>query len=481
MSFRINTNVTAMNALRNLGTTGNEFSKSIQRLSTGLKINSAADDPAGLIISESFKAQISGIDQAVHNSQDAINYTKTAEGALDEVNSLLRDARSLAVAAGNTGTLSASQIQANQSQLKSITDSITRIANTTQFGTKKLLDGSSGVNASVTDGADVASINIGGQIGAGTAVTSNGSVAITVTQAATQASVASRAFGVDDTATVGATAGGFTLNGVSFNVASTDTVAQVRDKINAASTQTGVVAVTNDTGTITLKSTAYGSQARIDLTDSTGAFSAAAGYSSATGLSARAQVSVSGSAAVLFTGSQNGNDGLTLSDASGNSIRLNLAGNSTSLAGATVGQVVVGNAQFQIGGNAGQTTSLSLGNFAASNLGAGAVTGLNLSNLDLTTASGATNSLQVIDAAIGQVSTARGGIGSFQKNVLQANIVSLGSAKENLSATESSIADTDIAEEMTNYTKQQILQQAGLSVLAQANSAPQQVLSLLRG
>ncbi len=481
MSFRINTNVTAMNALSNLGKTNDSFSKSIQRLSTGMKINSAADDPAGLIISESFKAQLSGIDQAVHNSQDAINYTKTAEGALDEVNSLLRDARGLAVAAGNTGTLSASQVQANQSQLQSITDSITRISSTTQFGTKKLLDGSSGVNAAVTDGSNVASINIGGTVGTGTPVTSNGAVVVTVTQAATQAKIASRSFGVDDTATVGATAGGFTLNGVSFNVATTDTVAQVRDKINAASAQTGVVAVTNNTGVITLQSAAYGSQARIDLTDSSGAVTAAAGYSSATGLAALAQVKVSGGATVLFTGSQNGYDGLTLSDQSGNSIRLTNAGNSTSVANATVGQVVVGNAQFQIGGNAGQTTSLSLGNFAASNLGAGAVTGLNLSNLDLTSASGATSALQVIDAAIDQVSKSRGSIGSFQRNVLQANITSLGTAKENLSATESSIADTDIAEEMTNYTKTQILQQAGLSVLAQANSAPQGVLSLLRG
>src|SRR5688572_23173199 len=128
MSFRVNTNVAAMNALRNVGATNMEFAKSIARLSTGLRINSAADDPAGLIISENFRAQIAGIDQAIRNSQDAVNYAKTAEGALDEVNRLLRDARALAVAAGNSATLSDEQNQANQRQMSSIVASISRIS-----------------------------------------------------------------------------------------------------------------------------------------------------------------------------------------------------------------------------------------------------------------------------------------------------------------------------------------------------------------
>ena len=132
----------------------------------------------------------------------------------------------------------------------------------------------------------------------------------------------------------------------------------------------------------------------------------------------------------------------------------------------------MGSAQFQIGSNANQTASLSVGNFSASNLG--------LSGLDLSSAAGATSALQAIDSAIDTVSKARGDIGSFQRNVLESNIRSLNTASENLSATESSIRDTDVAQEMTNYTKLQILQQAGISVLGQANQAPQQVLSLLR-
>jgi len=476
MSFRVNTNVAAMNALRNVSQTATDFNKSINRLSTGLRINTAADDPAGLIISENMRAQLSGIDQAVRNSQDAINYAKTAEGALDEVNRLLRDARGLAVAAGNTGTLSSSAIQANQSQLASIVSSITRTAQTTQFGSKKLLDGSSGVNASVTNGTLVGSINIGGQF-AGAAVTSNTSVVATLTQAATQASIT----GV--TATLGQTvgAGSFSINGVTFTTDSTTTAQQTIDSINAAQGQTGVQASHNGTAII-LTSTAFGANARIDLADANGIVRAAgAGSTSATGVNALATVQV-GTATALFTSSQNGYDGLTLSDADGNTVKLTAAGNVTaSVQNATLGQVIVGSSAFQIGANAGQTTSLSLGNFAASQLGGGVVSGKNLSNLDITTASGATDALKVIDAAIESVAKSRGQIGSFQRNVLESNIRSLGTARENLAATESTIRDVDVAAEMTNFTKLQILQQAGMSVLSQANSAPQAVLNLLRG
>jgi flagellin len=479
MSFRVNTNVSAMNALRNLGFNSTEFSKSITRLSTGLRINSAADDPAGLIVSESMRAQMSGLDQAMRNSQDAINYAKTAEGALDEVSRLLRDARSLAVAAANTGTLSNSQIQANQSQLQSISESISRIANNTQFGTKKLLDGSSGVTSAVTNANTLSSLNIGGQFG-GAALSANGAVNMQVTQAATRGAVTSRTFATANTAVGAGNAGSFTLNGVTFTAGATTTANELVEMVNQKSGQTGVTARYDSVGqAIVFETSEWGSNARIDLTDSTGVVrSGGAGASTASGTNALATVTI-GALTSLFTGSQNGNGGLTLSDANGNTLRLTTAGNAVA-ASAPVGQVRVGSASFQIGANAGQTTSLSLGNFASSQLGNGAVGGLNMSNLDVTSASGAQDALSVIDEAISQVTKARGSIGSFQRNVLESNIRSLGVTRENLAATESSIRDVDVAAEMTNYTKLQILQQAGMSVLAQANSAPQQVLALLR-
>jgi flagellin len=481
MSFRVNNNISAMNALRNVNMTDNAFSKSVNKLSTGLRINNASDDPAGLIVSEGFRAQIQSMGQALSNNQSALNYAKTAEGALDEVNKLLRDARSLAVSAGNTGTLDAAQIQANQSQLSSIISSITRISANTEYGLKNLLDGSAGVVGAVSNGANVSSISLSGQFNSA-ALTTNATVTVQVTTAATQASTASKAFAFGTTTM---TAGSFTINGTTFTTSTSDTVNGVLQRINDASSTTGVRATYTTGGAITLTQVSYGATPRIDLSDASAVLLAAAGNASAVGVDAVASVIVdtNGSTAgglttVTFTGGRYGSSALTLSDNDGNAITLTTAGNAVSTYQA--GSVTVGSSQFQIGANANQTTTLSLGNFAASQLGQGVVSGLNLSNLDITSASGATDALKVIDQAISDVTKSRGGIGNFMRNVLESNMRSLGVAKENLAASESMIRDVDIADEMTNYTKLQILNQAGLSVLAQANSAPQSVLSLLR-
>ncbi|MFN8221488.1 MAG: flagellin [Fimbriimonadales bacterium] len=482
MSFRVNTNVAAMNALRNVGQTSTEFGKAINRLSTGLRITSAADDPAGLIISENFRSQIASMDQALRNNQDAVNYAKTAEGALDEVNKLLRDARSLAVASGNSGTLSAEQLQANQTQLNSIISSVTRIASDTAFGTKKLLDGSSGVQGAVTDGTKFSAMYLSGMFG-GAALTTNAAVTVDVTTAADQATVASQTFAFGTTTL---SAGSFTINGTTFTTSSTDTVDGLVKRINDASGQTSVKASYTTGGAITLTQVNYGASNRIDLSDANAVFLSSAGSASDTGTDATATVSIDtngatagGVVTVAFTGGRYGQNAWNLTDTDGNSIMLTAGGNV--VGSYLAGQATVNTASFQIGANAGQTISLALGNFAATELGNGVVAGKNLSNIDLTTSSGATDAMRIIDAAIGQVSKSRGALGSFQRNAVESNIRSLGVAKENLSATESSIRDADIADEMTSFTKLQILQQSGLSVLAQANAAPQAVLSLLRG
>ena len=483
MSFRVNTNISAMNALRNVGVTGMEYQKSITRLSTGLRINSAADDPAGLIISENFRAQISGIDQAIRNNQDAVNYAKTAEGALDEVNRLLRDARSLSVAAGNTGTLSSVQIQANQNQLNSIVNSISRIAQQTQFGNKKLLDGSAGVGASVLSSANVASLYFGGNFN-GSAITTNSLVTVAVGTAATRASLTGSVSFTGTNSLV--SAGTFSVNGTTFSTTASMTVVDVVNMINGASNSTGVAADYTAGAGITLRATQYGTVGNFTLSDASGVINTA-GTASATGVDGIASVTIdsNGSTAgglvtVTFTGGKNGQNGLTLNDGSGNTIQLTEAGNSMGAA-FTAGNLNVGSAQFQVGAFANQTVNLSLGNYVASELGKGVVSGLNLSNLDITTSTGSTNAIMVIDQAISDVARARGEVGSFQRNVIESNIRSLGISKENLSATESTIRDTEVASEMTNFTKLQILQQSGMAMLAQANNAPQSVLSLLRG
>lgn len=478
MSFRVNTNVSAMNALRNLNTTGMQFAGSINRLSTGLRINTAADDPAGLIASENFRAQISGVEQAIKNSQDALNYAKTAEGALDEISRLMRESRSLAVLSANTGTLSTSQLQANQTQIDLITRSIDRIAQQTQFGRKKILDGSAGVNAVIVDSVNLKSMTLSGEIGTQT-LSADGAVTVAITTAATKAThTGTRTTAAADLATYQATAlgaaGSFSINGLTFNVTATDTFGAVVQKINEASGQTGVVAeatYAGGNGQIVLRQTTYGANFKINLVDASGVIQAASGTVSVAGVNAVADVTVGTLTPVTFTAGFNGADGLTLSDSKGNRIKLTEAGNAVGTL-ANVAQVTVGTAQFQIGGNANQTTLLSIPNFSASALG--------FAGLDVTTAAGATAAITAIDDAIDGLNLKRGEIGSFMRNILESNIRSLGVTKENLSATESQIRDTDIADEMTTFTKLQILQQSGLSVLAQANAAPQSVLSLLR-
>src|SRR2546421_8857505 len=178
MSLRINTNVTALNALRNLDQTSGSVSKSIEKLSSGLRINRAADDPAGLIISEGLRAQVDGLNQAISNAQDASNMIKTAEGGLTEVNSLLRSIRQLAVHAANTGVNDANAVHADQQQISSALSSIDRIATQTQFGNKRLLDGTSGISAAVVDTQRISGMFFGGTFGG--VASQNGTVNVTV-------------------------------------------------------------------------------------------------------------------------------------------------------------------------------------------------------------------------------------------------------------------------------------------------------------
>jgi len=464
MSFRINTNVSAMSALRNLNSTSMDLNKSVQRLSTGLRINSGADDPAGLIASESFRAQLGGIDAAVRNNQDAMNFAKTADGALDEVSRLLRDARALAVANGN-GTFDADQKQANQTQLNNILQSIDRIASTTSFGKKKLLDGSAGAQVNSNNLSVVSQASFSGSVG-GASLSSNGTLGVNVTTAAGRATLTGTAAYTAGTVLVGA--GQFTLNGKTFETTAATTRDQLVDMVNSAVGETGVSAAVSSNN-IVLTRTKFGSDKSVQLTTSAGVINSAAGSASDVGEDAAATISYTVGGATTTAAFSRGK-GLELRDNSGNVINLNASANSVSDKG-NVLQVFSNAASFQVGANAGQSVTLNLSNSSSSSLGLGSI--------DITCSSTQT-ALDAIDSAINTVSTNRATIGSFMKNTLESNVRALGVAKENLAATESSIREVDVAQEMTNYTKLQILQQSGMSMLAQANSAPQSVLSLLR-
>lgn len=495
MSLRINTNVTAINAQRNLDITSGQVAISIARLSSGLRINNAADDPAGLIISEGLRAQTDGLNQAIANSQDANNLIKTAEGGLHEINTLLRSIRQLAVHAANTGVNDINAVQADQTQIKSALDSIDRIALQTQFGTKKLLDGTSGISAAVVNTTTISGIYIGGTFN--NLPTQSGDVTITVTSAATRA----QAIGTATYASINASlstvngtttgsGGTVVINGQSVTVTGSDTVQTLINRINNIANITGVSAdftFANGSGSIFLKQQTYGANFKIVEAESATLIYGTSGTSVA-GLNATVSVTayilsngVVTTTVSTFVGGRAASDsGLRVTDTFGNSILLTEAGNATTTVGVAVAKVTAGSLQFQIGGNAGQFVNASLGNVLSSNLGNTAVSGLTLRTIDVTTATGANNALLVLDEAISQVSVLRAQLGAFQKNTLESTIRFLGIGAENVAASESQIRDTNVAVEVTQFTKNQILQQAGISMLAQANQTPQLVLALLR-
>jgi flagellin len=415
------------------------------------------------------------MDAALRNNQEAMNYAKTAENALGEMSKLLSDARGLAISSGNSATLTASQIAANQDQVNSIIQSIDRIASGVTYSGRKLLDGSAGTTTQISAAAKVAGFSFGGALGT-TSITANGLITLQQTTAATRAMYTATSL-----LTAGALQSGtVALNGVNFNISAGTTGASLANVFNSASGQTGVTAAWNATGNqLTFQSVQTGSGRQITFTDTTGVVSSAANTTANTaGVDAAATVTIGGVAA-LFTGGRSGADGLTLSDANGNRLNVSEGGNAVSAA-AVVGRVVAADSSFQIGFLSGVTANLALRNMSSGQLGSGVVSGATVSSIDLSTAQGATSALAVLDKAIEEVSAMRGKIGNFQRNVLETNSRSLTNMRENLSASESSIRDLDVALEMTNYTKLQVMQQAGMSILGQANQGGSSILSLLR-
>jgi flagellin len=483
VSLRINSNIAAMTALNSLENNNGHLQTSIARLSSGLRINSAADDPAGLIISEEMKAQISGINQAVSNTQDAINMSKTAEAAMAQVQSLLTNMRGLAVNAANGAVADTATLQADQTQVLSSIQSINQIATSTQFGTKKLLDGSSGSQGNITDATDISSLYMSGTF-AGVTV-ANGPVTITPVSSATDANIALNNTFSGPNAIV-TQAGSFVINGYTFVSDGTETLQSLASKINTLASTTGVTAtITNNAGaySISLTQNDYGSKYSINYTDPNGVLNSTPTANSS-GTDAVFNVSattVNGVQTVPFTGGQSASqDGLTISDTYGNSITLTQTGNQLGSATA-VGVVNAGNVVFQVGAYTNQSVSFSMPTLFAQNLGTGVAPNQSISTINLTTEAGAQQAISIIDAAITQLAETRGRLGAFQADYLQSTQSSLNVASANLTASQSQIADVDMASEITNYTKYQVLQQSGIAVLAQANQSPQQVLKLLQG
>ncbi len=470
MGLVINNNIAALTAQTNLGRASTGLGKSVERLSSGLKINRGADGPAALVISEKQRAQISGLKAAIQNSEKAVSVVQTAEGALNEINSLLVKVRSLAIDSANAGVNDADSLAANQAEITNALETINRIANNTQFGTKKLLDGSAGLNGVATD-TDVTFLNA-------TSDTSAGSYAVVVT---TDGERATASNGTNQTSAL-AGAEQLTVNGVAISLNAGLTQTQVIDRINEFTSQTGVVAedVAGDTR---LYSIGFGSNASINVVSDV----AAAADSSGFGTSAITDAGVDVVGTIGGTSFNGTGNILTATSGAAQGLSVQFAvdpSDAVSTVTGAQGSIAVtdNSLVFQIGANANQTATIGISKVNASSLGLG-VTGNqfgNLSSIDVTSASGAQDSISIIDSAIDDITNLRGDLGAFQQNTLESNANNLRATLENTVSAESIIRDTDFAEEIANFTKQQVLVQAGTSVLSNANQIPQNILSLLR-
>ncbi len=483
MAQTINTNVASLNAQRNLNSSQNALATSLQRLSSGLRINSAKDDAAGLAISDRMTAQIRGLNQAARNANDGISLAQTAEGAMAEIGNNLQRMRELAIQSANS-TNSASDRSSLDAEAAQLAAEITRVSSQTSFNGLKLLDGSFQtqafqVGANANETISINSISDTRSTALGSNILVAGGTAMGVNTAAAAANT-TNGVTVEAGLTI-STVNGSTTSAFGYAVGA-DAKA-IAAAVNANAGGVGVTATaTNSTtfgslslaGTVSLNLNGSAISAVVaDPTDLTTLMGAINGAQGATGVTA------------TFT-STSSKAGLTLSTNDGRDIVVDTfastgAGNQT----ATFGTVTLteGSTDSSI-----RTGSVSL----ASSKGAITLAGHNadvfntatstfssVASLSLNSADNSQLALATIDAALAQINVSRGDLGAYQ-NRFSSAIASLSTTSENLSAARGRIQDADFAQETAALTRNQILQQAGIAMLSQANSLPQSVLSLLK-
>ncbi|WP_410498786.1 flagellin [Chitinibacter sp. S2-10] len=484
----INTNVPSLNSQRNLDKTQGFMNTSLQRLSSGLRINSAKDDAAGLAISERFTAQIRGMDQARRNANDGISMAQTAEGALSSSGDILQRIRELAVQSANA-TNSASDRTALQQEASQLASELDRIAQTTEFNGQKLLDGTNssvyqvGANAYQTITSTTTNFRTSAygnyRIGASAAATGD------LTSGSTSNAIASSA-----SATARVVAGGVTINGASGSAnvayAINDSAKTFAANINAQTGTTGVTASARTEFDLTAftANTSYTLSVTSNNTTAQSISFTVGGTVNGDGLSAaisafNEQTSKTGiTAKVNSTGT-----GVTLTNDAGENIKVTVTSGT--------GGLTIGGSATASGATANGTGQVTLDsdrsfNVVASetasffNTASSAAQLQKVNQVDVSTVAGANRTIAIVDGALQATNGQRAKFGALQSR-FENTIANLQASSENMSASRSRIRDTDFANETANLTKAQILQQAGTAMLAQANALPNQVLSLLRG
>ena len=475
---RINTNIPAMRAYRSLITVNEAGQRNMERLASGLRINRAADSPASLVVSERMRGQISSLNQAIENSEVSISLAQTTEGALSEINRVLTNMRQLAVHASNIGVNDPKMMEADQAELRNSIEMIERVAKDTQFGTKALLDGSKGANGAATgDGLYFVSAS------EETKSSPTQGYEVRVTRAASKAtrtgSTALTQDMIDAGEVLTLAEGGRTVQmqtdkSMTVKTVFNDLQRQVKDA--GLNLELSV----DESGIPTVRHQDYGSRATFTVASSSGGV-----------LSEVANVPFHVDNGRDVAGEINGEEALgegqLLKGRDGNS---NTAGLTIRYAGEMAppgemaGSVTVtqNSLIFQIGPNEEQTSTLSLRDMKPTSLANGISNESNyrsLADLNLTSFQGAQDAIRLIDKAIDETTSFRAGIGAFQTDTLESNLNYLRIAAENVTASESLIRDADFAKEMADFTRNQIVQQSAVSMLAQANNHPRSILALL--
>ena len=500
MALTVNTNVPALNAQRNLETSGLTLNRSLQRLSSGLRINTAGDDAAGLAISTRLGAQIRGLNQAIRNANDGSAILQTAEGALGEITNIVTRIKELAVQSAN-GSNSSSDRTSLNAEVQTLISEVTRIATQTKFGSTAILDGSFsasfqvGVEAGQTVSATVANYKASALAGSVASQT----LTLTADVTAVGAADANTYLGVDTSTDIQVSG----PKGVSFarqTTSSDDTASFIQGTrsgiavakvVNEISSSTGVVATVQATTYST--GGAFANAIDIDGTTNTITLNGQNVVVNLNGGSAavrRQQLidavnsQVGGVVATAGAGTA-----ITLTAADGRNISVAASGNGANTAGgeafgftttvATESVVARGSVRLQAAGSITSTLGDAATQAQVGGEGTTAATSTTLISLNISTVSGASTALLVADGILDIISAGRGDLGALQ-NRLASTVANLSVVSEKVSEARSRILDADFAMETAAMTKAEILQQAGISVLAQANQAPQTALALLR-
>ena len=472
MALTVNTNIASLTAQRNLTGSQNELSTSLERLSSGLRINSAKDDAAGLAISERFTAQIKGLNQGARNANDGISLAQTAEGALKEVTNNLQRIRELAVQSANA-TNSTSDRTALQAEVTALVSEIDRVAEKASFNGIKLLDGTFTSKA----------FQVGANNGDTISISSINSARTSSMGAYNNASVTSGAI----SAAIAGT-GDLTINSVDVKASVTDGVstASATQSAKAVATAinesgTGVTATASTAVAGAAGQAASGTDEEMSLVINGVTIDLHSDRETSRALIAAAINTVSGSTGVVASdgGSDAGGVILTASDGRNIVTTFTADAGSATMADFGLGGAATTAGKVTLSSDTDIVVGDTYGGFSAATTTASVVAGTSIATATVDSVTNANAAILAVDAALATVNSTRATLGATQSR-FDSVVASVQTTAENLSASRSRIQDADFASETANLTKQQILQQSGIAMLAQANSIPQNVLALLQ-